>query len=283
MKSHHTARRILVVTALALVASVAFASTAFATAVVPDLPPLTVTAAGTPFTYTTPSNLVTVTASGFQADNALVIAWVDQIARQVDRAPVNATRKVWKRRLVFTAPVVGLDVDQWGAVALISTELVNEANNPPSNPVAPLVLPVTVTQPKVKGFARAIVVSIKERKLFLYNNMSLERSFRCAVGQPRYPSPPGAWKVIGKKKLPSWHNPHVAWSRGMPDVIGPGPRNPLGTRALYLNAPGIRIHGTSNIKSIGTPASHGCIRMLRKDIEWLYPKIPVGTPVWIVK
>ena len=69
----------------------------------------------------------------------------------------------------------------------------------------------------------------------------------------------------------------------MPSYIGPGPSNPLGTRALYLDAPGIRIHGTNNIASVGTPASHGCMRMVRHDVEDLYPRVPVGTPIWIVK
>jgi L,D-transpeptidase ErfK/SrfK len=67
----------------------------------------------------------------------------------------------------------------------------------------------------------------------------------------------------------------------MPSYIGPGPRNPLGTRALYLNASGIRIHGTNNSNSIGTAASHGCMRLRRADIEDLYPLVPIGTPVFI--
>ena len=59
----------------------------------------------------------------------------------------------------------------------------------------------------------------------------------------------------------------------------PVPGNPLGTRALYLNAPGIRIHGTSDVGSIGTNASHGCIRMLMSDVEEMYPLVPIGTRV----
>ncbi|HJS26215.1 MAG TPA: L,D-transpeptidase, partial [Actinomycetota bacterium] len=55
-----------------------------------------------------------------------------------------------------------------------------------------------------------------------------------------------------------------------------------GTRALYLNAPGIRIHGTYSADSIGTYASHGCVRMFLEDSEELYELVPVGTRV-IVK
>lgn len=69
----------------------------------------------------------------------------------------------------------------------------------------------------------------------------------------------------------------------MPRFIPPGPNNPLGTRALNLNVSGIRIHGTPNVASIGTAASHGCVRMVRRDIEELYELVDVGTRVLIVR
>jgi len=64
-------------------------------------------------------------------------------------------------------------------------------------------------------------------------------------------------------------------------VIAPGPGNPLGTRAIYLNAPGIRIHGTYSSSSIGTYASHGCIRMYIADSEELFDLVDTGTRVII--
>jgi L,D-transpeptidase ErfK/SrfK len=69
----------------------------------------------------------------------------------------------------------------------------------------------------------------------------------------------------------------------MPETIPPGPGNPLGTRALNLNASGIRIHGTANVNSIGTAASHGCVRMVQRDVEELYDLVDVGTPVFVVE
>jgi lipoprotein-anchoring transpeptidase ErfK/SrfK len=68
----------------------------------------------------------------------------------------------------------------------------------------------------------------------------------------------------------------------MPAYIGPGPNNPLGTRAMNLSIGGIRIHGTPDSGSIGGPASHGCIRMYMHDAEELFDIIDVGTPVLIV-
>jgi lipoprotein-anchoring transpeptidase ErfK/SrfK len=69
------------------------------------------------------------------------------------------------------------------------------------------------------------------------------------------------------------------WANGMPG----GPENPLGARALYLYSNGedtlYRIHGTNEPKSIGKAMSSGCIRMLNQDIEELYLRVAIGTPV----
>src|SRR5437660_1008885 len=73
------------------------------------------------------------------------------------------------------------------------------------------------------------------------------------------------------------------WGAGEPLVVGPGPGNPMGPRALYITAPGlIRIHGTSDPASIGRYASHGCIRMQNADVTTLYPMVAVGTHVVVV-
>jgi len=101
---------------------------------------------------------------------------------------------------------------------------------------------------------------------------------------PRYPTPLGWWKIVAKQVDPTWRNNGAEWATTMPDSIPGGPFGPLGTRALYLNASGIRIHGIppSEDWSIGNAASHGCMRTHRWDVEDLYPRVPVGTRVIIV-
>jgi lipoprotein-anchoring transpeptidase ErfK/SrfK len=88
--------------------------------------------------------------------------------------------------------------------------------------------------------------------------------------------------ITAKRRNPTWVNPWADWSQTMPASIGPGPNNPLGTRALNISASGIRIHGTPDAASIGGPASHGCIRMHMHDAEALFELVDVGTPVVIV-
>lgn len=128
-----------------------------------------------------------------------------------------------------------------------------------------------------------IVVRLSELKLYLYDGLDLVKTYPVAAGQPAYPTPQGEWAVINKAENPTWINPAPdGWGAALPLSIPGGPSNPLGTRALYLDAPGIRIHGTADSGSIGTYASHGCVRMLGSDVEELYEIVPIGTTVHIV-
>lgn len=126
-----------------------------------------------------------------------------------------------------------------------------------------------------------IIIDQSDFRLNLYKGDKVIHTVNVAVGRPGYPTPNGHWKVVNKKSMPAWYNPHAGWSAGMPAVIPPGPSNPLGLRAMYLNASGIRIHGTASYYSIGSRASHGCIRVRNADILGLFPKVRVGTPVLI--
>ncbi len=129
---------------------------------------------------------------------------------------------------------------------------------------------------------RRIVISRYARRLYYYRNGKLQRVYGVAVGMPRYPTPGGSWRVVNKQVNPSWHNPGSDWAKDMPPVIGPSWSNPLGVRAMALDARNILIHGTSNYGSIGTAASHGCIRMRNSDIINFFPQIGIGVPVDII-
>ncbi len=127
-----------------------------------------------------------------------------------------------------------------------------------------------------------LVLSLSQRKIFLYRNGELLKTYPCAVGRAGFATPKGHWRVVGKRKNPAWYNPRSPWSANMPAIIPPGPSNPLGTRAIELNAPAIRIHGTPNPSSVGRAVSHGCIRMYRNDVEELFDEVTMGVPVAIV-
>jgi L,D-transpeptidase ErfK/SrfK len=139
-----------------------------------------------------------------------------------------------------------------------------------------------------------ITLNIAEYRMYYYpaNQPGTVRSYAHGVGRQDWQTPLGKTTVSKKVKDPSWHPPesirreHAANGDPLPIVVPPGPNNPLGAYALYLNLPGdYRIHGTDvdKIFGIGMQITHGCVRMYPEDIEALYNSVPIGTSVYIVK
>jgi hypothetical protein len=119
-------------------------------------------------------------------------------------------------------------------------------------------------------------------KLRLFKNLRRVRTYGIAVGAAGYGTPGGLFRVRSKDYNPAWHVPNSAWAGSLAgQTIPPGdPRNPL--RVVFMSLGGsIGIHGTSEPWSIGTRASHGCIRMRSGDVRNLASRTPVGTPVLI--
>jgi lipoprotein-anchoring transpeptidase ErfK/SrfK len=140
-----------------------------------------------------------------------------------------------------------------------------------------------VKAPADPTLAKVILVRAGENKLYLYENGQIVKEWPVATGAKGYLTPQGVHRITQKIVNPSWHNPGSAWAKGLPAVIGPGPNNPLGTRALRLDAPAILIHATSNRGSIGYSESHGCIRMTEENEAELFGMVDVGTRVAVVQ
>jgi lipoprotein-anchoring transpeptidase ErfK/SrfK len=209
-------------------------------------------------------------------DKAGLQKWIDDTAKGVDLKAVDTTITVKKDTLVFRPSAVGYQLDKKKTYAAIAKALLDGKRD--------VTLKVGTVKPGYaeKDLGKSILVVKSQRHLYLYNGTKLEKDYPCAIGTPGHPTPAGWWVIENKRYMPTWTNPGSAWAAGMPSYIGPGYNNPLGTRALDLNASGIRIHGSSNDYSIGTAASHGCMRMHMPDIEELYPLVPVGTRVIII-
>ncbi len=125
-----------------------------------------------------------------------------------------------------------------------------------------------------------IVVSLGSFTLELIENGRTIKTYDIAHGQPAYPTPQGEFHVADMVENPTWLPPDSAWAREA-QPIAPGPNNPLGTRWIGLNSGVVGIHGTNDDGSIGSRASHGCIRMHIEDVEDLYGRVQMGTPVSI--
>lgn len=120
---------------------------------------------------------------------------------------------------------------------------------------------------------RKVIVSIPDRKLVLVEAGQVLKTYAVAVGAPKSPSPEGDFRIVNRIENPTYYRPGT--------VIGPGPENPLGTRWIGLNEKGYGIHGTNAPQSIGKAASHGCIRMARKDLEEFFQMVRPGDTVEI--
>jgi lipoprotein-anchoring transpeptidase ErfK/SrfK len=204
---------------------------------------------------------------------SLVEKIVAKLAKRYDRAPVpERVIGANNDRPVFAAAKAGRALDTSALRASFITALATGAP----------VKPVTRATYSTKPIGAVIVVDRAENKLRLYNGRVLVRTFSVATGQAIYPTPAGVWRIMDKQLNPWWYPPtYDAWAKGLKPVP-PGPSNPLGTRWMGLNAPGVGIHGTDAPTSIGYSASHGCIRMQVPDAEWLFPHVKVGTPVVVV-
>ena len=204
-------------------------------------------------------------------------AWLAAVEKRFARAPVDASLKLKLGQPFLTKDKPGRALDTTRLRSKIVAALKANSRLPVrsrTRSVAPKV--------SVGTFAETIVINRSHNELFLYDLGNLRRTFRVATGQAIYPTPKGVWHIVVKWKNPTWYPPvQDAWARGLKPVP-PGPNNPLGTRWMGLDAPGVGIHGTDEPTSIGYSASHGCIRMQVPDAEWLFDHVDVGTTVYIL-
>ncbi|MDQ4149852.1 MAG: L,D-transpeptidase/peptidoglycan binding protein [Actinomycetota bacterium] len=206
--------------------------------------------------------------------------FVTKLARSVNKPAKNASVSLIGGVPRISEEVPGQALDEKAAMSEIKKAVSSDQDRVTlrTRPV-----PAEVTK---SNFKDVIVVKTGENRLYHYDGETLVKTYEVATGLPKYPTPLGQFKIINKRFRPTWVNPAKhpgGWGANLPARIGPGPGNPLGTRAMDLNSRGIRIHGTSNEASLGFNASHGCIRMRMADVEELFSRVEVGTPVIIVQ
>jgi L,D-transpeptidase ErfK/SrfK len=157
---------------------------------------------------------------------------------------------------------------------------------------ADLVLPKRHILPLARR--SGIVLNVPEMRLYYYPQDCRQEpectvfTHPVSIGRMDWKTPLGTTHVASKLASPSWRpTPSIrreAEQQGkpLPAVVPPGPDNPLGAYALYLGLPSYRIHGTNRPYGVGMRVTHGCVRMYPEDIEELFNRVPVGTPVRIV-
>ncbi|HKG64978.1 MAG TPA: L,D-transpeptidase family protein [Solirubrobacteraceae bacterium] len=146
-----------------------------------------------------------------------------------------------------------------------------------------VVEPEVTTEELAKKYPAVLVVNRGAFKLTLYKNLKPAKTYGVAIGQIGLETPAGLYHIQNKAVNPAWTMPHSDWvpakDRGKV-VPGGTPENPLKARWLGI-FDGAGIHGTDAESSIGTAASHGCVRMRIPDVIELYDQVPVGAPIYI--
>ena len=211
-----------------------------------------------------------------RVDGAKVRAYVATVGNRFDRKPQDAQLVLRNLRPAIVAEKPGRALDRAAATKAIVDALRLNARLPVAltmRPVAP-----TVTR---RSIGPVVVVHRGSNQLRLYQGTRLVRTFRVATGKTRYPTPLGRFQIVSKWANPWWHPPASDWAKGLKPVP-PGPGNPLGTRWMGISSPGVGIHGTPDSASLGYSVSHGCVRMAIPEAEWLFGRVRVGTPVFIV-
>jgi len=219
----------------------------------------------------------------FSVDTTAVTEWVAKTAAEVDRAPHDASRTIVGYAFKITPGADGRKVDRAASVASITKTLGAEAALASAD--RSVDLKIVSTKPKVteSSFKTAIIVSTSQCKIWLYEGAKLITTYPCAPGRPAFPTPKGDFFIQSKQHMAPWYNPGSEWAKDMPKVIPGGPSNPMGVDKIGINSSGIFFHGIprSEFSSIGTQASHGCMRMMPSAVRDLYGRVDIGDLVYI--
>jgi lipoprotein-anchoring transpeptidase ErfK/SrfK len=204
------------------------------------------------------------------------------VARRIYVPARNATLKITLKRMIRRHSRTGRGLDVKALRGQIDAALA-DPRQPRALAPAPLVL-----KPKIDAgdlarvYGTVITVDKAHFRLRLFKRLKLSKSYGVAVGQPAYPTPSGLFSISNKQVNPTWTAPNSPWAGELAgqSIGGGDPTNPLKARWMGI-ANGVGIHGTGQEWSIGSRASHGCIRMRVADVIDLYPRVPVGTSVLI--
>ncbi len=213
-------------------------------------------------------------------DGDRVRDFVDRVARAIARKPRDARLRYTVTRLKVVRSRAGYDIDRDALRRRVEAVL--------QDPRAPRILraPVVRTPPQLTTaelrHRDATVVTIHRRgfRLRLFKHLEQVASYPVAVGMPAHPTPRGRFTIANKAVNPAWTAPDKPWAGAYRNevVAGGSAQNPLKARWLGI-VNGVGIHGTDATWSLGTRASHGCIRMSVPDVKRLYARVPVGALV----
>jgi hypothetical protein len=211
-----------------------------------------------------------------------VRAWVTGVGRRLFVAPRNARLRITVRRMIRRKGRDGSALVEWRLRRAISRAVVDPLRARTLTGRRRRVRPAITHAGLARRNRTVVTIDRGSFRLRLFKRLRYDRSYPIAVGAAGFDTPSGLFRITNRRVNPSWTAPNRPWAGSYAGRTVPGgaPDNPL--KARWLGVTGsVGIHGTSEDWSIGSRASHGCIRMHVSDVIDLYPRVPYGTPVLI--
>jgi lipoprotein-anchoring transpeptidase ErfK/SrfK len=215
-------------------------------------------------------------------DRAALRGFTAMVDRRSDVIPRSARLRMTVRRMHLRRARMGWSIDERALAAQLDPVI----RDPHASRIVRAErerVPPAINANDLRHQYRVVVtVDRKHFKLRYFKNLKRRRSFGVAVGMPGHATPRGRFSIVNKAVNPDWTAPDEPWAGAYRNEVveGGAPDNPLKARWLGI-VDGVGIHGTDAEWSIGTRASHGCIRMRVPDVIDLYPRVPVGSTVLI--
>jgi lipoprotein-anchoring transpeptidase ErfK/SrfK len=212
-------------------------------------------------------------------DEEALDEFIGEVAAEVSRPPQDATIEPAPGSLSPVPAREGLELQ----VDELRQQLEYAVQDPDTRVIratVETVEPEVTTDELAEQYPVYLTVDRSNFQLSLWNNLELTKTYPIAVGAVGWDTPAGLYSVQNKAVDPAWSVPE--WGGELAGQVIPGgaPNNPLRERWLGIYD-GAGIHGTYDTGSLGTAASHGCIRMSIPDVIDLYDRVPVGAPVYI--
>ena len=207
---------------------------------------------------------------------------VRRIAAEVDREPRDAAVDLSGGAIDPSPSRDGVAVRSSRLRREIQRELLDSGDRRPVRVRTAVVKPEVSTAQLAERYPAILIVNRTSFTLTLYKGLKLHKTYGIAVGKVGMDTPAGLYHVQNKAIDPAWHVPDSDWAGKLRGKVIPGddPTNPIKARWMGIYD-GAGIHGTDAEHSIGTAASHGCIRMRIPEVKVLYDQVPVNAPVYI--
>jgi hypothetical protein len=207
--------------------------------------------------------------------------FIGKVADEVNQDPVDATIEPTPTSLGKVAGHDGVAVQEDGLRSRLESAVQSPDRRTVSAPVHK-VAPDVTTDELASQYPTYLTLDRASFQLHLWKDLELVKTYTVAVGAEGFDTPVGVYSIQNKAVDPAWSVPDAAWAGSLAGTVVPGgtPENPLKARWMGI-FDGAGIHGTDDTYSLGSAASHGCVRMSVPDVIELYDQVPVGTPIYI--